>query len=85
METLAKKPFQVHLRTGQLDSLRYLAERRDVSVAELIRQGIDCLLANVPWEEDPLMSLIGMGDGGPDDLVDNFDEYLVKAIEAENR
>jgi hypothetical protein len=44
----------VYLRPEQLEVLRALAERRHVSVAELIREGSDPLLAEVPVEDDSL-------------------------------
>ncbi len=84
MRTLTKRPIQVYLRPEQLDALRGLAERRKVSVAELVRQGVDRLLAEVPWEEDPLLDIIGMVQGGPPDLAEKHDEYLAKWIHEEN-
>ncbi len=84
MAALTKKPIQVHLRPEQLDALRGLAAKRHVSVAELVRQGVDRLLAEVPWEEDPLHDIIGMFDSGLTDLAEKHDEYLAKWIYEEN-
>ena len=84
MGTLMKKPIQVYLRPEQLDALRSLAQRRNVAVAELVRQGIDRLLAEVPPEEDPLWDIIGLFDSGLGDLAEKHDEYLVEWIRQEN-
>ncbi len=85
MTTLTKKPFQVYLREDQLEALRVLAERRKVSIAELIRQGVDRLLTEVPAEEDPLWDIIGLFDSGLGDLAEKHDEYLTQMIHEENR
>ena len=83
--SLTKKPIQVYLRPQQLEALRALAERRKVSVAELVRQGVDKVLAEVPPEEDPLWDIVGMFDSGLGDLAERHDDYLVKLIRDENR
>ena len=85
MATLSKKPIQVYLRPEQLEAVRALARRRQVSVAELIRRGVDRLLADVPAEEDPLWDIIGLVEGGLPDLAEKHDEYLAKWIQEENR
>jgi hypothetical protein len=79
------RPIQVHLRPEQIESLRSLAERRKVSIAELIRQGVDRVLADVPAEEDPLWNIIGIANAGPTDLAANHDKYLAEAITEEGR
>ncbi len=85
MNALAMKPIQIHLRPEQISSLRSVAERRRVSIAELIRQGVDHVLADVPMEEDPLWNIIGIADGGPSDLSENHDKYLAETIAQEGR
>jgi hypothetical protein len=100
MNTLTMKPVQVYLRPEQIESLRAIAERRKVSMAELIRQGVDHMLSEVPAEEDPLWNIIGtfdsgMGDdplwniigtfdSGMGDLAEKHDEYLARLIHEEN-
>ncbi len=84
MATLTKKPIQVYLRPEQLDRLRALAEQRGVSVAELVRQGVDLLLAEAPADHDPLLDIVGMVEGGPPDLAEKHDEYLAKWIYEES-
>jgi hypothetical protein len=85
MSTLAMRPIQVHLRPEQIESLRSLAARRKVSIAELIHQGVDRVLADVPTEEDPLWNIIGIANAGPTDLAANHDQYLAEAIAEEGR
>ncbi len=84
MATLTKKPIQVYLRHDQLDRLRSLAERRGVSIAELVRQGVDLLLAETPADHDPLLDIVGIVEGGPTDLAEKHDEYLAQIIREEN-
>lgn len=78
MSALTTKPFQIYLREGQLEALRALAKRREQSIAELIRQGIDQLLADLSVEENPLFDIIGIGDSGLGDLSTNHDHYLIQ-------
>ena len=78
MRTLTKKPIQVYLEERQLGTLRWLAEKRGVSVAELVRQSVDCYLLQLPSEDDPLWGIIGIGLGGPPDLAERHDDYLVE-------
>ena len=84
MNTVTMKPIQVYLRPEQIESLRAIAERRRVSMAELIRQGVDHMLSDVPAEEDPLWDIIGTFDSGLGDLAEKHDEYLARLIHEEN-
>ncbi len=77
------KPVQIYLRPEQIVALRALAKRREISVAELVRQGVDQLLAGVPAEEDSAWNIIGLCDSGPTDLSANHDEYLAQIFKAE--
>jgi len=79
-----KKPLQVLLRSDQLDALRALAERSDKSIAALVREGVDRILAEIPPEEDPLQKIVGLFDG-EEDLSENHDEYLAKMSEQEHQ
>lgn len=67
---------QIYLRPDQLDALRSLARRRRIPVAELVRQSVDRLLADVPPEEDPLWDIVGMMNSGFGDLAEKHDDYL---------
>ncbi len=79
MSKTRNKPIQVYLRPDQLDPLRHLAARRDVSIAQLVREGVDHVLAGVSPEEDPLLDIIGMIEGGPTDISEHHDKYLAEA------
>lgn len=83
MGTLTKKPFQVYLRPEQLEALRDLAEKRNVSVAELVRQSVDMLLAEVPAEEDALSDIVGMFDSNVGDLAERHDDYLAESYQSQ--
>jgi len=76
MTVLTKKPFQIYLRQDQLNALRLTSQKRGVSVAELVRQGVDQLLVSLPVEDDPLLDIVGLGDSGLGDLAENHDQYL---------
>jgi hypothetical protein len=85
MSAITMKPIQVYLRPEQIESLRAISERRKVSIAELVRQGVDRVLEDVPVEEDPLWNIIGIMDSGLNDLAENHDRYLAEMIIQENR
>ncbi|MCE7939890.1 MAG: ribbon-helix-helix protein, CopG family [Chloroflexi bacterium CFX6] len=77
MTTLAHKPIQVYLRRDQLAALRSLARRRGVSMAEIMRRGVDRMLAETTLDEDPLWELVGVvDDEGPTDMAERHDAYL---------
>jgi hypothetical protein len=78
------KPIQVYLRQDQIEPLRAEAARRGVSLAELVRQGMDRLLAEVPVEEDPLWKIVGIMDSGMGDLAENHDKYLTEIYARES-
>jgi hypothetical protein len=70
------RPIQVYLRQDQIGPLRAEAKRRGVSIAELVREGVDHVLQEAPLEEDPLWRIIGIMDSGIGDLAENHDKYL---------
>ena len=78
MAVAHKKPFQLYLREEQLEALRRLAQKRRVSMAELVRQSVDRLLEEAPLEDEPLWDLVGIGASGLGDLSERHDAYLVK-------
>jgi intracellular sulfur oxidation DsrE/DsrF family protein len=83
--TTAMKPIQVYLRQDQIDPLRAEAKRRGVSLAELVRQGVDRLLEEAPVEEDPLWKIVGIMDSGVGDLAEKHDKYLTEIYAQEGK
>jgi hypothetical protein len=79
------KPIQVYLRQEQVEPLRNEAKRRGTSLAELIRQGVDRILEEVPVEEDPLWKIVGLFDSGLGDLAENHDKYLAEIYTQESK
>jgi hypothetical protein len=85
MAEKTKKPLQVYLRSDQLDALRVLSKRRGCSMAELVREGVDRILEEIPLEENPLLEIVGMFDSGVGDLSERHDEVLTDMIVEENQ
>lgn len=80
---------QLELRPDQEAALREIAESRNMSLADLIREGVDRLLAevdveSVPLEDDPILQIIGLVDDGPSDMADRHDDYLAEGIREEH-
>ena len=74
---------QIQLTEEQSKSLKNLAEKKNVSVAELIRRSVDSYLEerHVITEEERrqrLLSVIGIGRSGVTDLAENHDKYLLE-------
>jgi hypothetical protein len=81
---IPKKRFQVYLRHDQIDALRSLSNHRGISMAQLVREGIDRILEELPTEENPLLDIIVKFDSGLGDLSEKHDEFLAKTIREEN-
>ena len=73
---------QVYLDAALRSKLAYLAERLDVSYAEVLRMGIDALSqTTLSVDEDPAMQLIGLlGEqtNSPGDMSVDHDRYIVE-------
>ena len=71
----------VQLTEPQAAALRTLAARRGVSVAELVRQGVDRVLAEDEraTQVARVMKLAGVASG-PSDLAVHHDDYLAEAF-----
>ena len=82
---ITMKRFQVYLRSDQIDALRSLSNRRGISMAQLVREGVDRILEEMSFEEKSLMGIIGTFHSGLGDLSEKHDEYLVKTIQEENQ
>ncbi len=76
MSTLTKRPIQIYLEQEQDRALRALAQKLGLSIAELVRRSIDHYLAELPVEEDPALSIVGLGHSGVGDLAAEHDRYI---------
>ncbi len=85
MKKLRERPLQIYLRPDQDKALRQMAQTEKVSIAELVRRGVDKLLTDVPPEQDPLLELIGIGRSGIRDLSENHDYYLAQIYKDEHK
>ena len=79
---------QIQLTDRQAFLLKEEARKRGVSVAELIRQGVDTILdGNIPIDRDELrrraLSLSGKFHSGLPDLSVNHDKYLAEDISSQ--
>lgn len=74
----------VQLTEEQMLGLRRRASEQGVSIAELIRRGVDKILATTPLEKDirkRALSAIGfIHDPDAPDLSTNHDKYLAEAL-----
>ena len=84
MKRLAERPIQVYLERKQDEAVRALAERQQISIAELIGRSVDRYLAQLPVEDDPAMGIVGLVDTGPEDASEKHDEYLVRFLQGES-
>lgn len=71
-----KTPLQVYLEQHQLEALRFLAQKKETSMTELVRESIAEYLARQPIEDDPALGLIGLGQSGQSDIAEKHDQYL---------
>lgn len=83
-KTKTKKPIQVYLDEKQLRALRYQSEHFGKSISQMIREGVDLYIAQIPIEQDPAMSIIGIGSSDVDDLAENHDKYLYEILMKEH-
>lgn len=84
VKRLAERPIQVYLERKQDEVVRALAERQEISIAELIRRSVDRYLAELPVENDPAMDIVGLVDAGPEDASEKHDEYIVHLLQEES-
>lgn len=83
MRKMRERPIQIYLRPDQDKALRQMAQAEKVSIAELVRRGVDQLLTTMPVEPDPLLGIIALGSSGKHDLAENHDKYLVESYRKE--
>lgn len=77
---------QIQLTEKQARALKELASRRDVSVAELVRQAVDLLLESEPYTDMDerrrrAIAAAGRFRSGQKDVSERHDDYLVGAYE----
>jgi hypothetical protein len=67
--------------SDELDErLRHEARRRGTSIADVARDAIE---RQLPARKTPeRLGFFAVGDGGPDDVSENVDKYVGKAIRA---
>ncbi|MGI5837935.1 MAG: ribbon-helix-helix protein, CopG family [Chloroflexota bacterium] len=72
---------QIQLTEEQSQTLRELAAREGISVAELIRRSVDRLIEELEQDEKwrRALSIVGRFDAGPEDVSENHDNYLVES------
>jgi len=81
---------QVQLREEQMQTLRRWASARRVSIAELIRQGVDMLIHSSTSIDDEerrrrAIAMVGQFRSGLSDVSSEHDRYLVEAYEVYKR
>jgi predicted Ser/Thr protein kinase len=74
---------QIQLSQQQLNALRRLAAERGVSVAELVREGVDTVLQGVSKISEEkrrrALSVVGKFHSGRSDLSTRHDDYFAEA------
>ena len=74
----------IQLTDAQAEGLKERAKKEGVSVAELVRRGVDDLLTR-PFITDEMreraMKAVGFAHFGVPDLAERHDEYWAEAIE----
>lgn len=83
MTISTRRPIQIYLEQRQEQALRRMAQDRKTSLSELIRTGVDLLLAQTPVEEDPAWKIIALGASGVPDLGYSHDRELGQVLENE--
>jgi len=77
----------IQLTEAQAEGLKERAKKEGVSVAELVRRGVDDLLTR-PFITDEMreraMKAVGFARGGPPDLSVNHDKYWAEDIERDH-
>jgi Arc/MetJ-type ribon-helix-helix transcriptional regulator len=77
---------QIQLTDEQHSALKRLAESKRVSMAELVRQGVDEVLkSGITVSDGELrkraLEIVGRFNSGKSDISEKHDEYFAEAIE----
>jgi len=73
---------QIYLEPELAEALDRVAQRRGTSRAGLIREAARDLVARENPEDDPIFGIIGMASGGPSDVSERHDDYLIDEVMA---
>jgi len=75
---------QIQLTQEQAAELKRIAAERGVSVAEIVREGVDRVIREsrgLSWEERKRRALAVVGRfEGPSDLSERHDDYFVESV-----
>jgi predicted DNA-binding protein len=71
---------QIQLTENQAERLKELARRLDVPMAELVRRGVEKVLADADRDEkwQRALAVVGRYHGGPSDVGRRHDDYLAE-------
>ena len=69
---------QIYLEPELASSLDRLAEQRGTSRAEIIRQAARTFVRDEEGRYGSILELAGLGHGGPGDVSERHDDYLVE-------
>jgi len=81
---LTKRPIQVYLEVRQERALRWLANRKNTTLSDLIRRGVDLVLSQTPETDDPALAIVGLGNSNVSDLGQNHGIYVIEELEKKN-
>ena len=69
---------QIYLEPELKEQLSRVAARRGISKAQILREGAWKLIGEeTPLADDPIMGIIGLGQGKPDAVSGKHDRYLI--------
>ena len=85
MRHLKKRPIQIYIEPKQADLLEMFSSKMGISKAAIIRESLEKFLKELPLEEDPAMTIIGIGSSGKGDLSENHDKYLAQYVSKKNK
>jgi hypothetical protein len=72
---------QVQLTDKQIEAVKGLAAKREVSMAEIIRMSVDSFIQKeniLPQQKKRALSVVGKFRSGLNDLAQNHDKYLAE-------
>lgn len=72
---------QVQLTDKQIEAIKGLAAKREVSMAEIIRMSVDSFIQKeniLPQQKKRALSVVGKFRSGLNDLAQNHDKYLAE-------